>query len=130
MMNKIKIRGNKIYTESTLCERQDVFEIVDKIPTNYFVWNIGENMGTDEYIPICELLHQNDVECHNINTNTLKAIKLPSEEVQKLRDAAGWGVRDLKSAKKALKSKRKGYISNNKRAMAALTIEIFERLSK
>ena len=102
MMNKIKIRGNKIYTESTLCERQDVFEIVDKIPTNYFVWNIGENMGTDEYIPICELLHQNDVECHNINTNTLKAIKLPSEEVQKLRDAAGWGVRDLKSAKKAL----------------------------
>ena len=28
----------------------DVFEIVDKIPTGFFVWNICDNMGHDEYI--------------------------------------------------------------------------------
>ena len=52
-MNTItKIENGKIYTESTLNNRNDIFEIVEKIPSNYFVWNIGENMGTDEYIPI------------------------------------------------------------------------------
>ena len=50
IMNTItKIENGKIYTESTLNNRNDIYEIVEKIPSNYFVWNIGENMGTDEY---------------------------------------------------------------------------------
>lgn len=49
----IKIENGKIYTESNLNDRGDIFEIVEKIPACFFVWNIGENMGTDEYIPIC-----------------------------------------------------------------------------
>ena len=58
------------------CERVDVFEIVEKIPRNFFVWNIGENMGSDEYIPFCEKLHPEDKDNFEININTLKAIKL------------------------------------------------------
>ena len=62
-MNKnIKIENGKIYAESKLCERKDTFEIVKKIPTNFFVWNIGENMGLDEYIPLAEDLKPNDKE--------------------------------------------------------------------
>lgn len=53
-MTKFKIENNKIYSTSTLCEKTDIFEIVEKIPVRFFVWNIGENMGTHEYIPVCE----------------------------------------------------------------------------
>ena len=53
-MTKFKIENNKIYSTSTLCEKTDIFEIVEKIPVGFFIWNIGENMGTHEYIPVCE----------------------------------------------------------------------------
>ena len=129
-MNKIKkIENGKIYTESTLNNRNDIFEIVEKIPSNYFVWNIGENMGTDEYIPICEDLHPEDKDNYEINPNTLKAIKLSDEEVKALRKAASWGVNSKATAEKALKSKRTGYNADRKRKAAAATIEIFERIT-
>ena len=47
-MKKIKIENGKLYSSRMpLCEGIDVFEIVEKIPENYFVWNIGENMGME-----------------------------------------------------------------------------------
>lgn len=125
----IKIENGKIYTESTLNNRNDIFEIVEKIPSNYFVWNIGENMGTDEYIPICEDLHPGDKDSYDINTNTLKAIKLNVEEVKALREAAHVGINSKKTAEKALKSKRRGYWSDRKREQAIKTIEIFNKIT-
>ena len=77
MMN-IKIENNKIY--GTALGKTDIFEIVDKIPARFFVWNIGENMGTHEYIPVCEDLHQEDKDDYNINPATLKAVKDSTEE--------------------------------------------------
>ena len=56
-MKTLKFENNKIYSTSSLFEKTDVFEIVEKIPVRFFVWNIGENMGTHEYIPVCEDLH-------------------------------------------------------------------------
>lgn len=56
----VKIEGNKII--STSLWNTHTFEIVEKIPGNYLVWNIGENMGTDLYIPICQMLHPGDKE--------------------------------------------------------------------
>ena len=73
-MTVVKIENGKIYCESYLCEKIDIFEIVEKIPAGFFVWNIGDNMGHDEYIPICKDLHKEDFE---IDTTDLKAIKLP-----------------------------------------------------
>lgn len=129
-MNKItKIENGKIYTESTLNNRNDIFEIVEKIPRNYFVWNIGENMGTDEYIPICEDLHQEDKDNYEINPYTLKAIRLSIEEVKALREAAQVGVNSKKTAEKALKSKRRGYWSDKKREQAEKTIDIFNKIT-
>ena len=125
MMNII-IENNKIY--GTSLAKTDVFEIVDKIPARFFVWNIGDNMGTHEYIPVCEDLHPEDKDDYSINQETLKAVKVLPEQWEKLDKAANWGIGNLKQAEKALKSKRRGYTSDRKRAAAELTIEIFRRI--
>ena len=128
-MTVVKIENGKIYSKSDLCERKDVFEIVEKIPAGFFVWNIGENMGTDEYIPLCEDLHPEDKDSYEINPSTLKAIRLRHEDVETLREAAHIGIVSKKTAEKALKSKRRGYWSDRKRAEAEKTIDIFKRIT-
>lgn len=128
-MEVVKIENGKIYCKSALCERKDIFEIVEKIPAGFFVWNIGDNMGHDEYIPLCEDLHPEDKDNYEINTSTLKAIKLRREEVEILREAAHVGIVSKKTAEKALKSKRHGYWSDRKRAEAKKTIDIFKRIT-
>lgn len=127
-MTTLKFENNKIYKASTLCGKTDVFEIVKKIPAGFFVWNIGENMGTHDYIPICEDLHPENKDNFEINPSTLKAVKVAPDEWEKLDKAASWGIGNLKQAEKALKSKRRGYISDRKRAVAEFTIEIFRRI--
>nr|DAF43344.1 MAG TPA: hypothetical protein [Siphoviridae sp. ctEJG5] len=121
-MAKIEIKDGKIFSENDY--RTDVFEIVEKIPENYVVWNIGENMGTDKYIPICQLKTKYDVDLFS-----LKAVPVTSEEYKRLQDASSWGVSSLENAEKALKSKRRGYISDKKRVLAASVIEIFRKIS-
>lgn len=108
----------------------DVFQIVEKIPAGFFVWNIGDNMGSNEWIPICEDLHPNDKNDYSINRKTLKAINLPTEKVEKLRKAASVGIVSLETAEKASKSHRNGYWSNKKREQAEKVIDIFRRISK
>ena len=105
------------------------YEVVRKIPSGFFVWNIGENMGLDEYIPICEDLHPDDKDNFEININTVKAIKLSIEEVKALREAAHVGINSKKTAEKALKSKRTGYNADRKRKAATDTIDIFKRIT-
>lgn len=129
MYTIIEIENNKIYTKSNLCERIDIFEIVEKIPENYSVWNIGENM-IDGYIPLCKNAQPGNKECFEIDLTSLKAIKLPDDEISKLRNAASVGICDKATAQKALKSKRRGYWNDRKREQAKNTIEIFERISE
>ena len=125
-MANIKIENGKIYREHF--GRTDVFEIVGRIPQNFFVWNIGENMGTHEYIPLCEDLHPENKDDYSINPETLKAVKVSPDEWEKLNKAASVGVGNLKAAEKALKNKRRGYWSGRKRAAAELAISIFCRI--
>ena len=129
MYTEFNIKDGKIYTKSNLCERIDVFDIVEKIPDGFFVWNIGENMGSNEYIPLAQDLHPEDKENYEINTSTLKAIKLNPEEVNALRHAASWGVNNKATAEKALKSKRTSYNAERKRKVATATLEIFKRIT-
>ena len=125
----IKIENGRIYTKSNLNERNDIFEVVEKIPSGFFVWNIGENMGHDEYIPLCEDLHPEDKDNYEIKTSTLKAIRLSREDVEALREAASVGINSKKTAEKALKSKRTGYNADRKRKAATDTIDIFKRIT-
>lgn len=130
-MSKLRIENGKIYKgRMPFCEGTDVFEIVEKIPANYFVWNIGENLGTDEYIPLAEALHPEDKDNYEINRYTLKAIKLSVEEVKLLRYAANFGINSKETAEKALRSKRRGYMSDRKREEAEKTIDIFKSISE
>lgn len=105
------------------------YEVVEKIPLGFFVWNIGENMGSNEYIPLAQDLHPEDKDNYEINPNTVKAIKLNVEEVKALRKAASVGINSKKTAEKALKSKRRGYWSDRKREQAEKTIDIFNRIT-
>ena len=127
-MTNLKIEVNKIYIVSALCDKTDVFEITEKIPTGFFIWNIGENMGTHEYIPVCQYMNPGNKENFEINTDTLKAVKVTPEEWKKLNKAAAWGVGNLLQAEKALKSKRRGYTADRKREVAKMTIEIFRNI--
>lgn len=100
------------------------FEIVEKIPVNFFVWNIGNNM-TDGYIPVCE-----SAGGYNVNTETLKAIALEENEVRILRKAAGYGVVDLKSARRAARLNPKTRTTANKKELAIAALAIFERITE
>ena len=127
-MTRFEINGNTI-TAGTIWNTHK-FQIVKKIPEGFFVWNIGENMGSDEWIPLAQDLKPGDKENFDINLDTLKAIRLKPEEVQILRKAAGIGVNNLKTAERALKSKRQGYWSDRKRKAAEMTIDIFRKISE
>lgn len=115
---------------STSWNETDIFEVVEKIPSRFFVWNIGDNMEHDDYIPICEELHPTDKDNYEINRSTLKAIRLDPSEVETLRMAAGWGINSKETAEKALKSKRTSYTAKTKKAYAELTIDIFNRITE
>ena len=120
----------KTITTKDTFGKSSSYEVVEKIPVGFFVWNIGENMGTDEYIPICEDLHPEDKDNYEIKTSTLKAIKLSREDVEALREAAQVGINSKKTAERALKSKRRGYWSDRKREQAEKTIDIFKRITE
>jgi len=128
-MKEFRIENNRIYSNSGICETTHIFEIVEKIPKSFFVWNIGENMGSDEYIPIATDLRPGVKDDYRINPASLKAIKLNPEEVKALRKAAGYGINSKDSAEKALKSKRAGRMADRKRKEAEATIEIFNRIT-
>ena len=126
-MKRFEINGNTI-TSGAIWNTHK-FQIVKKIPEGFFVWNIGENMGSDEWIPLAQDLKPGDKENFEINPETLKAIRLNPEEVQILRKAAAVGVNNIKTAEKALKSKRRGYLSDRKRKAAEMSIDIFQKIS-
>lgn len=128
MKTTFEIKGNTI-TSADIWNTHK-FQIVDKIPEGFYVWNIGENMGSDEWIPLAQDLKPGDKEDYSINPETLKAIRLDPQEVQILRKAANVGVNSLKTAEKALKSKRRGYWSDRKRKAAEMTIDIYRKISQ
>lgn len=106
------------------------FEIVETVPAEYSVWNIGEFMGSEEYIPFCEKLYPADPKSYDINGETLKAIKLDPAEVKLLRKTVREGVGNKAAAEKALKSTRETPRSKIKKEYAQRTIEIYNRITK
>ena len=108
------------------------FEIVGRIPSGYVVWNIGNNMGADDLIPLAQRM-SNDKKSddyYRINPDTLKAIRLEAGEVKILREAAGFGVDNLKAARSWEKREGRTYISSRKHAAAVESLPIFERISE
>ena len=50
------MKNNSLTTKDTFGNTR-TYEITESIPAGFFVWNIGKNMGHEEYIPICENLY-------------------------------------------------------------------------
>lgn len=115
-----------ITTQSSPTARPRTFEIVDKIPPGFTVWNIGAHMGTPEYIPLCQPA---DTGIRNIRTDTLKAIKLKPAEVMTLRAAAGYGVDSKSAAQKAINRPAKSAMQKQKKQLAERALPIFERIT-
>lgn len=74
------------------------YTIVDKVPNGYIIWNIGNYMGTPDYVPFVQLFPNT----YSVVEDTMLAVKLPREEVKLLRDVAGRGNTDLKTMRKRI----------------------------
>lgn len=127
MEQNFEVTGNKAISRS--CGHEHIFEIVEKMPSQYHIWNIGDNMGNDEYIPLCEMLYPASRECFHINVDTLKTIKLPTDEVLTLRKAAHEGITNKEQAEKILRSKGMSARSQLKRIYAERAIKILNRIT-
>jgi len=58
--------------------RSDVFIKVDEWPEGYYVWPIGRhNFQFEGWLPLCKDSNLK----HHVNINTLKAIKVKSEDI-------------------------------------------------
>jgi hypothetical protein len=100
------------------------FEVVNKIPTGYEIWNIGKNM-VDGYIPLTE------VDGYEINPETLKAIRIEdAQELDLLRDCASYGVNNLDRCRKALNCEPRGWLNGKKKVLAQWAIKFFEELTE
>lgn len=119
-MNKFVVDGDTAVLHSLFAE--DKFRIVEKVPANFVVWNIGSNMVTNEYIPFCIIQPSRE---WLIDRNQLYAIRLPENEVKLLRKAASWGIGNLKEARFSLKSRKE-----ERAELARQVIGIFERITE
>ena len=69
------------------------FELIDFVPFGYEIWNIGNHMP-DSYLPLCRIsAFQPFPGGRNIETDTLKAIKI--EGAQIILDAIGYGPKTI-----------------------------------
>ena len=67
----------------------DTFRLVDYVPKNYIIWNIGKNM-VDGYLPLCRLKTQQPFTGgREIEPDTLQAIKCDGAQI--ILDAIGYG---------------------------------------
>ena len=74
--------------------RTDHYEIVDKVPAGFFVWNIGEHAPAG-YVPLCESMPDDE---WSVNLDTLKAIK--HDHAREILRAAGAGGTTLAKCRK------------------------------
>lgn len=87
---KISEDGKKITVIGPLSGVIHTFELVDRVPLGYKIWNIGANMA-DGYLPLCRLCAiQPFPGGRSIEADTLKAIKC--EGAQVILEAAGLGA--------------------------------------
>lgn len=85
----------------TIISGEYTFEIVENIPRNYFIWNIGKNM-IDGYLPLCRLAGRQPFEGGRcIDVESLRAIKI--DEAQIILAAIGGGQCTIESMEKYIK---------------------------
>lgn len=90
------------------------FEIIDFVPSNYQIWNIGKNM-IDGYLPLVEV---GGYDGYQVNTETMKAIKI--EGAQTILSAIGRGQNTIETME--------AYVKRYKNSKTAITQKHVKRL--
>lgn len=121
MTRKEEIKNGRILVDNGYGTTYD-FEIVEKIPYGFEIWNIPE-IGNGEYIPICQTVD------YNVNTKTLMAIKLSKSEVAILSKAAGAGIKTVAKAKRTLSRTAKTAYARENQRRAGKALPILERIT-
>ena len=113
-----------------------VFEVVDKIPEGFMVWNVNDMLGDNGYVPLCEWKYPDEVakgrKNYDIRTDTLKTIKIDPKEARILKNATAHGVGNLENAKKVVAKgnpDKNGWFVNTKWDLATKALPIFEKIS-
>jgi hypothetical protein len=95
------------------------FRVVDKIPSGYSVWNIGQIEGYPEYCPLC--ICRNG---HEVIVEALLAVKMDPDEAKILLRSAGAGGTSLNEARKMIAREKLDRWSRNRIEPA---IKVFEK---
>lgn len=103
------------------------FEVVDKVPSDYMVWNIPPIEGFENYIPFCQWKYPDNNQNYDVNLFTLKAIRVLDSEVEKLRWGSHHGCDNLASAKSMTKGR--GLTASFKKTAAEL-VQIFAKYTE
>jgi len=101
---------------NTITSCEHIFEVIEKVPYGYQIWNIGKNM-VEGYLPFCRLLAQQPFAGgRSIETDTLKAMKVDGAQI--ILDAVGYGPCTIKEMEDhiAKYSKRKPHECNKIKA--------------
>lgn len=102
--------------------RIDRFEVVDKVPADYRVWNVPLDwMGG--YVPFCQCYEDTCM----VNLDTLKAIKIDDYAVRKqLHDASGlYGIYNLRRARISING-----VNVHRKRVAEGVLRIYEVLTE
>lgn len=110
--------------------RELTIPVVEKIPADHVVWFIGDNAPAG-YVMACT------VNGHNINPETLKAIRVTDADKKTLNRAAAWGNTNLVACKKTIATPdieldRGGwcsYFKGARKESAINALPIFERIT-
>ena len=98
------------------------FEVVDKIPIGYHIWNIPDCLGG--YIPLCMCYKGT----YTVMQDCLKAVKVEdARERRTLFNGAHRGSDNLKGARRVLADKR---IRRDAKERAQKSLPILERLTE
>lgn len=102
--------------------RTDIYEVVDKIPKGYEVWNIG-NHAPKGYLPLCLRV----AGTYTIQPNALKALKFEGDDYNFITFASvRYGFTNRENTKRRLPLLK----STKKVEVAKRALEIYERISE
>jgi hypothetical protein len=117
-----------VKTPSKVIEhRGDVFEIVDRIPKGYLIWNIGNNM-LEGYLPLCRYV--NPGSSFRIDGNSLKAIKC--EGAQVVLKAVGAGYETIEDMRQCIEENANaafGSVESRDRELCIAAMPYMEELN-
>lgn len=108
------------------------FRVVERVPNNYFVWNISQIEETGCYITFAKKHPRNPYEIEEgiilIDPDSLLAVKVTKREADYLRYAAGIGVNSKSVANKLVESNPREKYRKEQKRYAEKVIDVFRRL--